>query len=59
MSTDIDKDYELYTTSREVEHGYEVKCTKGLFSVIAPTKEQAHQEARHYFYQYYSDGEYS
>ena len=35
-----------------------IACKKGLWSVDAPTKEDALREARHYFAQYYQDGEY-
>jgi hypothetical protein len=35
-----------------------VFCPLGLWGVSAPTKEQAESEARHYFRQYFSDGEY-
>ena len=38
---------------------YSIKCKKGLWAVFAPTKEIAEREARHYFIQYYGDGEYS
>ena len=38
--------------------GYEIRCVLGLWGVYAATKEDAEREARHYFAQYYSDGEY-
>ena len=37
---------------------WECKCTKGLWSVIAPTYDQATLEGVRYFRQYYGDGEY-
>ena len=40
------------------EYGYCVNCRKGLWGVLAPTKEEAEREARRYFAQYFSDGEY-
>lgn len=40
------------------EGGWEVKCSRGLWSVHAPTIEQATLEGIHYFRQYYKDGEY-
>lgn len=45
-----------YKVTKEGRH--EVDCKKGLFGVSAPTKEQAMKEARHYFVQYFEDGEY-
>ena len=46
------------TTTRKYESWTEISCNKGLFSVSAPTLEEARNEAMHYFFQYYSDGEY-
>jgi hypothetical protein len=37
---------------------WEARCKKGLWSVTASTKEQCMHEAKHYFIQYYLDGEY-
>lgn len=45
-----------YKVTKDGRH--EVNCNKGLFGVSAPTKEQAMKEARHYFIQYFKDGEY-
>lgn len=36
-----------------------IECRKGLWAVDAPTLVQAEREARHYFWQYYADGEYA
>ncbi len=38
--------------------GRRITCKLGLWSVQAPTAEQADSEARHYWIQYYDDGEY-
>ncbi len=38
---------------------YKIECKFGLWSVQAPTKQEAEQEAKHYFEQYKLDGEYS
>lgn len=38
-------------------HIYE--CPKGLWEVSSPERIVAECEARHYFQQYYSDGEYN
>ena len=37
---------------------WQARCLKGLWSVTGLTKEQCMKEARHYFIQYYQDGEY-
>ena len=37
---------------------YEIRCILGNFSVDAPTNEEAEREAKHYFGQYFQDGEY-
>lgn len=34
-------------------------CPKGLWEVSSPDRKVAEREARHYFIQYYNDGEYS
>jgi hypothetical protein len=46
-----------YKVTKDGRH--KVDCKKGLFGVSAPTKEQAMKEARHYFMQYFVDGEYN
>ena len=46
------------TTTRKYERWTEISCNKGLFSVSAPTLEEARNEAMRYFFQYYSDSEY-
>ena len=55
--------FKKYTTYEMTRHGeredHKIECTKGLFSVYARTKEDAEKEAKHYFYQYFSDGEYN
>jgi hypothetical protein len=55
----IDEAFKKFTRRKRTKTGYEIKCTKGLWGVCAPTKAQAENEARHYFRQYYEDGEYS
>ena len=37
---------------------WEATCKKGLWSITAITKERCMKEAKHYFLQYYMDGEY-
>lgn len=44
-------------TTKDGRHQYE--CKRGLWAVDAPDEVQAHNEALHYFRQYYADGEYS
>ena len=48
-----------YVETMAIEDGgWECKCKKGLWGVVAPTLEQATSEGIHYFRQYYADGEY-
>ena len=51
--------YEKWVEIKSVKNGVEIKCKKGNWSVIAPTKHAAQIEARHYFMQYLQDGEYT
>lgn len=57
--TNIDEAYDKFTKHKKTKHGYEISCTKGLWGITAATKEQAEREAKHYFVQYFSDGEYN
>lgn len=50
--------FEKITKRRQSRAGYRIDCRLGLWGVCAPTKEQAEREARHYFIQYFEDGEY-
>jgi len=54
----IDDGFKRFTKHTKDECGFCVNCVLGLWGVSAPTKEQAENEARHYFAQYWSDGEY-
>lgn len=56
---EIDAAYKKFTTHKKTQYGYEISCAKGLWGVCAPTADQADREAKHYFVQYFSDGEYS
>jgi hypothetical protein len=56
---EIDEAFSRLTKYKKTRYGHEIKCRKGLFSVVAPTKKQALQEARHYFVLYFEDGEYA
>lgn len=52
--------FEKWTERRRLNDGrYRIKCKKGNWSVEAPNKSQATQEAMHYFIQYFQDGEYT
>lgn len=53
-----DDAFKKNTTYRKTKFGHQISCNKGLWGVCAPTKEQAEREARHYFAQYFDDGEY-
>ena len=56
---DIDEAYEKFTKHKKTKHGYQIDCVKGLWGVTAPTKKEAEREAKHYFWQYFEDGEYT
>ncbi|MDH5216831.1 MAG: hypothetical protein OEX19_03995 [Gammaproteobacteria bacterium] len=51
-------EFEMNTTVTKTKSGYKVSCNMGLWSVAAKTKDEALKEARHYFIQYWNDGEY-
>jgi len=55
----VDDAFDKFTEYKHTKYGHEVNCVKGLFGVTAPDKDEAIREARHYFVQYYQDGEYS
>jgi len=55
---DIHESFNKNTKVKKTKDGYSVKCLKGLWGVFASTEEEALNEARHYFRQYYEDGEY-
>jgi hypothetical protein len=58
IGMDIDKAFDEFTEMVMIGTRCEISCKKGLWGTSAPTKEQALSEAKHYFWQYYSDGEY-
>lgn len=51
-------DFHKFTKYKASTFDHKISCVKGLWEVIAPTKEQAEREGRHYFNQYFADGEY-
>ena len=55
----IENEFDKNVVIKKTKHGYSVKCKKGFWGVYAPDKQHALREARHYFLQYYADGEYS
>lgn len=57
MSKENERFNEL-TKYEKTSFGHEISCKKGLWSVTAPTKEEAVKIVKHYFIQYLSDGEY-
>ena len=57
-AVELDKAFKRFTKHKKTKHGYKVDCVMGFWGVIAPTKEEALREARHYFRQYFDDGEY-
>ena len=56
---EMEEAYKRWTTTKTTKTGCTIKCVKGLWSVDAPSKKRAEKEARHYFAQYYADGEYT
>ena len=54
----IDDGFKAFTKHKKDEFGFCVDCALGLWGVSAPTQEEAEREARHYFVQYWGDGEY-
>lgn len=60
---DIEEAFKKFVSvkRKKLTHGmrWEAKCKKGLFCVEAREEIDAICEARHYFAQYFSDGEYS
>ena len=56
--TDFNAEFKKNTKHKVTIYGFEINCKKGLWSVCAPTEKQALNEAKHYFSQYLSDGEY-
>lgn len=55
---EIDEAFNKFTDYKITQYGHEINCSKGLWGVTAPTKKQAEVEAKHYFIQYFGDGEY-
>ena len=52
--------YKANTTHKTIGGGrHEISCNKGLFSVTSSDYEIADSEAKHYFMQYWRDGEYT
>lgn len=56
---DFSMDDLFYKCVRRSRGGRTVQCRRGLWRVDAQTAEQAEREARHYWAQYYIDGEYN
>jgi len=55
----IDDEFHKYTYKHKEGDRFCINCKKGFWGVSAPTKEEATREAKHYFVQYWMDGEYS
>jgi len=59
MKMNIEEAFNKYVSIKKNRSGmYEAKCLKGLFSVSGPSKDKTTREAKHYFRQYFEDGEY-
>jgi len=57
--SDYEKLFRKNTVQRKTKGGFCIKCRKGFWRVDAPSKAFALKEAKHYFSQYFSDGEYN
>ena len=55
---DIDEAFKKYTKHKEIAGQHKISCVKGLWSVSGPTRASVDKEAKHYFWQYFEDGEY-
>jgi hypothetical protein len=55
---DFKEAYKKWVSIRKNKTGYTIKCKKGLWRVDCQNKRRAEVEAKHYFAQYFSDGEY-
>lgn len=51
--------FEMNIKRKKTKYMYEINCRKGLWGVSAANKDDAEREARHYFAQYFQDGEYN
>lgn len=56
---EIDASFKANTTIKKNRHGWDISCNKGLWGVSCKSKKACMREARHYFIQYFSDGEYN
>ena len=59
MNKFMDAKFKQHTVTKKADGRVSIDCKKGLWGVNAPTMKQAMIEAKHYFLQYWSDGEYS
>jgi hypothetical protein len=50
---------EAHIKRRKLKNGYQISCRKGLWKVQAPDQLTAERQADHYWFQYFSDGEYN
>jgi len=58
--TKMDVAFSEFTTTKRLCRGrWSICCDKGNWSVEAPTEDEALNEARNYFRQYWEDGEYN
>ena len=59
MTSEIDDCFMKNTETKMMKNGrVEIHCKLGFWGVDAPTYAEAMREAKHYFIQYYEDGEY-
>ena len=54
----LDKLFDRCVVRKSGDGCYEIKCKLGLWGVTGPSRKSVEDEARHYWIQYYQDGEY-
>ena len=59
MSDKIEELFSLHTETKLMRNGrVEIHCKRGFWGVSAASEDEAMREAKHYFVQYFEDGEY-
>ena len=58
MNEFMDAKFKELTTIKKYKGRCSINCKRGLWGVYANSEQQAMIEAKHYFVQYWSDGEY-
>jgi len=59
MTQEIEASFAANTETKLMRNGrVEIHCKRGFWGVSAANQEEAMREAKHYFIQYFEDGEY-